>query len=91
MKKNAPITTSNFDLCDHRIGRALRQDVRFRYLPFGNFGGGPSLFHVAHLFLLHRVGAWALRVSYALESNRIFRWCWRLGKPRRNRSTSAPA
>lgn len=91
MKKNAPITTASYDLCDHPIGRAGRQDMRFRYLPFGNFGGGPSLFNVVHLLLLHTFGALALRLSYALEGSRFFRWCWRHGRPRRSRPTSGPA
>ena len=80
MSRDKNITTRHYDLCDHPIGRAIRQDVRFRYLPFGHFAGGPNLFFWLQAALLHRLGGCALRISYALESSRLFRACWRLDK-----------
>ena len=90
MKNDAPITTRSFDLRDHGIGRTLRQDLRFRFLPFGSYGGGPSIFILARLLLLHHVGMPALRVAYALESSRVFRSLLRLRKRIGSPRTSRP-
>ena len=81
MKKMAPITTRHFDLRDHGIGRTLGQDLRFRYLPFGSYGGGPSIFILARLVVLHTLGGVALRVAYALEASGLLKWLMRLRRP----------
>jgi|GEM_PF-7048158 hypothetical protein len=88
MKKMAPITTRRFDLRDHAIGRTMGQDLRFRYLPFGSYGGGPSLFILARLFLLHTLGGLALRVAYALEDSGMIKGLARLRRPPGNPRTS---
>ncbi len=87
MKKMSPITTRHFDLRDHTISRTMRQDLRFRYLPFGSYGGGPSIFILARLFLLHRLGGLALRLAYVLEGSRAIKWLARLRRPPGNPRT----
>lgn len=49
-------TTVFFDLANHSILRALRQELMFRIFPFGSFGGGPNLFFLARLMMLHIAG-----------------------------------
>ncbi|HMP89106.1 MAG TPA: hypothetical protein PJ991_02835 [Kiritimatiellia bacterium] len=55
------ITTADHDIRGHSIWRILRQDMIFRVLPFGLFGGGPNLKFVAKMLFLHvfgKAGIW---------------------------------
>lgn len=62
-RRKQPITTRSYDMTGHTIWRALRQELIFRILPFGSFGGGPNLFFVARLIVLHAVGGLMARAG----------------------------
>ncbi len=75
------ITTGGWDLRRHSIWRSLRQDVRSRFIPFGNFGGGPNLFFIARLLVLHVFGRLfvALFVRFGFLRAPLTRLARRLG------------
>lgn len=58
--KQLRVTTARYDIRSHSVWRALKQDVLSRVIPFGNFGGGPNLFYIAKLILVHTFGALAI-------------------------------
>lgn len=66
MKRIAPITTPGHDLQDHGFGRIARQVLRGKFVPFGHYGGGPSLFVALRLLWWRMLGrcaiAWADRL-----------------------------
>lgn len=56
MGRPQPLTNRQYDIRGHSIWRVLRQELIFRVMPFGSFGGGPNLFYIARLLLVHTVG-----------------------------------
>lgn len=73
------LTTANYDIRGHSIWRVLRQDMIFRVLPFGSFGGGPNLVFIARLLLLHTmggVGVWLYSRSGLVRhiSQKLIQW-----------------
>ena len=62
------VTTSNFDISGNSIGRVLRQELRFRLIPIGNFGGGPNLKFLLRLWVLHKFGRILCRLALKIRS-----------------------
>lgn len=57
------ITSARHDITGHGIGRVLKQNLIFRLIPIGNFGGGPNLKFLVELWGLHTFA----RLYYALK------------------------
>jgi hypothetical protein len=73
-----PVTTGRVDLQGNTISRVIKQDLTYRVLPVGSFGGGPNLKFLAGLWLLHHVGRPLMWLSVRFEGQiaavaRIFR------------------
>lgn len=47
------ITSKRFDVSNHTINRAIKQDFIFRVIPIGFFGYGPNLKFSLTLWWLH--------------------------------------
>lgn len=76
--RQVKITNNSFDIRSHSIWRVLKQDIRFRFMPLGNFGGGPNLFYIGRLLMLHTAGR--LGISLYVKSGLVRRLVNRLGK-----------
>ena len=73
-----PVMTSRFDVQGNTISRVIKQDLIFRVLPIGSFGGGPNLKFLVGLWLLHYVGRPLLWLRVRFEGQiaavaRVFR------------------
>jgi hypothetical protein len=79
MSENAkPVTTGRFDVQGNTISRVIKQDLIYRVLPVGSFGGGPNLKFLVGLWLLHHVGRPLMWLSVRFERKlaavaRVFR------------------
>ena len=61
--KTQRVTSAQYDITGHRISRVLKQNLIFRLIPIGNFGGGPNLKFLVELWGLHTFA----RLYYALK------------------------
>lgn len=52
-----PVATRGWDLEGFGAMRLAMHELRFRVLPFGDFGGGAGLLSLAYLWALHHVPA----------------------------------
>ena len=57
------VTSKNHDIAGCRITRVLKQNLLFRVMPIGNFGGGPDLKIIAKLCCMHALAG----IYYAVK------------------------
>lgn len=48
------VASEDFDLSGFPVTRTIRQTIRSRLMPIGNFGGGPGWLNLFTVFFLHR-------------------------------------
>ena len=64
--------TQRYDLAGHPAGRIMRQDLIFRILPIGSFGGGPDLKLIVTFWSLHTFGRALFALKMRLEKPASF-------------------